>query len=220
MAGMTFNLGGTKGTAIVRLKPWNIYNVVFKGIDYTSGTNKEGNPWQGMKIKFSSEEGVFEPVIFCPGEKGDERLSGETNGKKWELPSNLESLKFTIAHLLDSLCPENVEKFNKVSWTLPDEFNKLVELLNKALSKAVNKSTKLKLIGNSKGYASLPNFVSINKEGEAYISNNWLGDNVAFSDYEMKQMERQKNAKPTSAPEEPTDSVSESAGNEDLDFEV
>lgn len=220
MGAMTFNLGNTKGTAIVRLKAWNIYDVVFKGVEYAQGTNKEGNTWKAMKIKFSGDEGIFEPLVFCPGDKGDERVTGETAGKKWELPSGMENLKFTIAHLLENLAPEYIEKFSKVSVTLPDEFDKLVEVLNKALAKAVNKQTKLKLIGNSKGYASLPSFVSINKEGEAYISNNWLGDTVAFSDYEVKKMNEQKNAKPSEVKDD-TDGVDDTAvGNEDLDFEV
>lgn len=220
MGAMTFNLGNTKGTAIVRLKAWGIYDVVFKGLEYTQGTNKEGNVWKAMKIKFSGDEGVFEPLVFCPGEDGGERMTGESGGKKWELPSGLENLKFTIAHLLENLAPEYIEKFSKVSVTLPDDFDKLVEILNKALAKAVNKQTKLKLIGNNKGYASLPNFISINKEGDAYISNNWLGDTVAFSDYEVKKMNEQKNAKPSEVKED-TDSVDDTvAGNEDLDFEV
>lgn len=220
MGAMTFNLGNTKGTAIVRLKAWNIYDVVFKGLEYTQGTNKEGNIWKAMKIKFSGEEGIFEPLVFCPGEGGDERVTGETGGKKWELPSGIETLKFTIAHLLENLAPEYIEKFSKVSVTLPDEFDKLVEILNKALAKAVNKQTKLKLIGNNKGYASLPNFISINKEGEAYISNNWLGDTVAFSDYEIKKMNEQKNAKPSKVEDDVDATDDTAAGNDDLDFEV
>lgn len=220
MGSMTFNLGETKGTAVVRLKAWNIYNVIFKGVEITQGTNKEGNIWKAMKVRFSSEEGVFEPLIFCPGENGMDRPNGESNGRKWELPSAMENLRFSIAHLLENLAPETIEKFSKVSLNLPDDFEKLVEVLNKCLAKAVNKSTKLKLIGNSKGYASLPNFVGINKEGEAYISNNWLGDTVAFSDYEIKKMQDQKNAKPTdmSGAGESTDDAP--AGNEDLDFEI
>ena len=220
MAAMTFNLGNTQGTAVTRLKAWGIYDVVFKGIELTKGVSKEGKEWKAMKIKFAGDEGTFEASVFCPDENGAERRSGETGGKKWELPSNLETLKFTIAHLLTNLAPDNVEKFNKVTVSLPDEFEKLVELLSKALAKAMNKHTKLKLIGNSKGYATLPNFVNINKDGDAYISNNWLGETVVFSDYEVKKMEEQKNAKPTAVKEDVDTTDDVAAGNEDLDFEV
>lgn len=220
MAGLTFNLSNTQGTAITRLKAWGIYDVVFKGIELTKGTNKEGNEWKAMKIKFAGDEGTFDALVFCPGDNGAERVSGETGGKKWELPSALENLKFTIAHLLTNLAPENIEKFNKVTVSLPDEFEKLVDLLVKALAKAVNKHTKLKLIGNSKGYATLPNFVNINKDGDAYISNNWLGETVAFSDYEVKKMNEQKNAKPTPVKDDVEETTDVEAGNSDLDFEV
>lgn len=222
MAGMTFNLNNVKGTAVVRLKAWGIYDVVFKGIELSKGTNKEGNVWKAMKIKFSGDEGIFEPLIFCPGDNGAERVTGETGGKKWELPSALEQLQFTIAHVMTNLAPEMMEKFSKAATglSLPEDFEKLVEIMNKALAKSLNKHTRLKLIGNSKGYASLPSFVSINKEGEAYISNNWLGETVAFSDYEVKKMNEQKNAKPTEVQDNVDATDDAAASNEDLDFEV
>lgn len=222
MAGMTFNLNNVNGTAVVRLKAWGIYDVVFKGIELVKGKNKEGNEWKAMKIKFSGEEGIFEPLVFCPGEDGGERITGETGGKKWELPSALEQLQCSVAHVMANLAPEMMEKFSKAAsgLAIPEDFEKLVEIMNKALAKAVNKQTKLKLIGNNKGYASLPNFVGINKEGEVYINNNWLGDTVAFSDYEVKKMNEQKNAKPTAVKDDVDNTDDIAAGNEDLDFEV
>lgn len=222
MAGMTFDLNNVNGTAVVRLKAWGIYDVVFKGIELMKGTNKEGNPWKAMRIKFSGDEGIFEPMIFCPGDKGDERKTVETGGKKWELPSALEQLKYTVSHVMTTLAPEMMEKFSKAvsGITLPDDFEKLVETMNKALAKSLNKKTKLKVVGDSKGYATLPTFVNINKDGEAYLSNNWLGDTVAFSDYEVKKMNEQKNAKPTAVKDDAEDTDNVEAGNEDLDFEV
>lgn len=222
MAGMTFNLNNVNGTAVVRLKAWGIYDVVFKGIELVKGKNKEGNEWKAMKIKFSGEEGIFEPLVFCPGEGGGERVTGETRGKKWELPSALEQLQCSVAYVMANLAPEMMEKFSKAAsgLAIPEDFEKLVEIMNKALAKAVNKQTKLKLIGNNKGYASLPNFVGINKEGEVYINNNWLGDTVAFSDYEVKKMNEQKNAKPTAVKDDVDNTDDTAAGNEDLDFEV
>lgn len=222
MAGMTFNLNNVKGTAVVRLKAWRIYDVVFKGIELVKGKNKEGNEWKAMKIKFSGEEGIFEPLVFCPGEGGGERITGETGGKKWELPSALEQLQCSVAHVMANLAPEMMEKFSKAAsgLAIPEDFEKLVETMNKALAKAVNKQTKLKLVGNNKGYASLPNFVGINKEGEVYINNNWLGDTVAFSDYEVKKMNEQKNAKPTAVKDDVDNTDDTAVGNEDLDFDV
>lgn len=217
--GMTFNLANTKGTATMRLKAWNIYNVVFKGIEYVEGVNKDGKVWKAFKTKFSNEEGIFEPLTFCPGEKGDERLTGESGGKPWELPSAMESLMLTVAHLGEHLAPERFEKMRKVAFNIPEDFKKLVDTLSKVLEPAVNKSTQIKLVGNKKGYATIPNFISISKEGEVYTSDNWLGDNLAFTDYQVKQMQKQKDAKPTDMPTDNVDDVS-AGSNNDLDFEI
>ena len=61
-------------------------------------------------------------------------------------------------------------------------------MLAKASTKAVGKATKLKLSINKKGEGCLPFFVNINKDGEAFISNNFLGETVFFSEYEVKSM--------------------------------
>lgn len=216
-----FNLTSTNTTAITRLQPWTINEVVFKGVELKSGTSKEGNTWKAIQFKFAGNGGIFEPMIFCPKEDGDKRPSGETNGRRWEMPSALEQLQFTIAHVVGTLVPSNFEKLQKLSLELPAEFDKLVEVVKKALTPAVNKTTNIKLIGDSRGYAAIPNFVNINKDsGEAYISNNWIGDNLAFSAYEVKKMEAAKNAKPTEVSESVSDIADTSDDNNDLDFDV
>lgn len=219
--GLTFNLNNVNGTATVRLKPWGIYDVVLKSIELVSGTNKEGKTWKGLKLKFSGEQGVFEPVIFCPADN-DERPHGESDGNKWELPSSMEVLQCAIAHIVKILAPDMQEKLIKGAsgLVLPDEFEKLVKILNTVLSKSFNKQTKIKIAGDNKGYATLPKYVSINKDGEAYLSNNWLGDNLAFTASEVKSMEKQKNAKPTDmkASEDKLDETD--TDNSDLDFDV
>ena len=59
---------------------------------------------------------------------------------------------------------------------------------------------------------------NINKEGAAYISNNWVGDNLAFSAYELKKKDAQANAKPTAVDDVAPESTEET--NEDLDFDI
>ena len=76
------------------------------------------------------------------------------------------------------------------------------------------------MIADNRGYAAIPNFININKNGEAYISNNWLGENLAFSSYEIKKMEKAKNSKPTEIDEDVTDSPDSSSDDDGLDFEV
>lgn len=217
----TFSLTNTNGSAVTRLQPWTINEVVLKGVELKTGTTKDGNTWKAMQIKFAGNNGIFEPMFFCPKEGGDQRPSGETNGRKWEMPSQMEQLAFAIAHVVGVLAPANYEKLKKVSLNLPADFEKLVETVKKALSSAVNKSTNIKLIADNRGYAAIPNFININKEsGEAYISNNWIGENLAFSAYEIKKMEAAKTAKPSEIKDDVEETVDTAEDNDDLDFDI
>ena len=192
----TFNLSNTNGIAVTRLQPWTINSVVFKGVEEKSGTAKDGNTWKAIQFKFSGDKGIFEPMFFCPKEGGDQRLTGETAGRKWELPSQIEQLACTIAHVVGTLAPTNYAKLQNVSLDLPKDFDKLVEIVKKALAPAVNKAINIKLVGDNKGYATVPNFINV-KDGSVHIYNNWLGENLAFSSSEIKKMEKIKNTKPT-----------------------
>jgi hypothetical protein len=213
---MKFGLKNVKGTATNRLKAWNIYKVVLRDITYEHGTSKAGKDWQGMKVSFAGEAGSFDKTFFCPSEGGDERMSGESNGRKWTLPSNVEVFERTLAHLGENLSPEKYKKFKGLEFNLPDEFEKLVVTFKEAMSPAINKETSLKLIANKQGYADIPNFVSISsKTDEAFISNNWIGKNVTFSDREMENMRKAKEAKPSEAPA--IDAAKDSA---DLNFDI
>jgi hypothetical protein len=63
----------------------------------------------------------------------------------------------------------------------------------------------LKLVGrNSDGtiFASLPFYASISKDGEAYVSNNFLSlkDDLSFSPGEDKKRREYESAKPSPAP--------------------
>lgn len=203
-------------TAVSRIQPWTICEVVFKGVEEKSGTAKDGSTWKAIQFKFSGENGIFEPMFFCPKEDGDKRNSGESNGRKWEMPSQVEQLALTIAHVVGTLSPANYAKLQNVSLDLPKDFDKLVELVKKALNSSINKTVNIKVAGDNRGYAAVPNFVNISRDGIAYISNNWIGEHLAFSPYEVRLMESRKNAKPTEMKESPDVAVDDS----DLDFEI
>lgn len=216
-----FNLNSTNTTATTRLQPWTINEVEFKGVELKTGTTKDGSEWKAMQFKFGGKNGIFEPMVFCPKPDGDKRLTGETGGKAWEMPSQMEQLMFTIAHVCGVLAPTNLEKLRKVSLNLPEEFEKLVDLVKKALSSAVGKTTNIKLIGDSRGYTSIPNFIKINRDTkEAYIYNNWLGESLAFNASELKKMEAAKNTKPTPIKSSEFDSTPEDSKEDDIDFDI
>ena len=216
---MNFNLSKTNGTAITRLKPWTISKVSLESVELKTGTSKEGNDWKAMQFNFKGEDGVFEYKVFCPGAKGDERVTGTTNGKEWELPSAMEQLQFTIAHICTALAPTEFEKLKGVELDLPKDFEKLTNAVKKVLAKAIGVETNIKLVGNSKGYADVPKFVNINRTSkDAYISDNWLGENLAFSAYQLQQMKKAKASTPTPVPEATEDGNSEE--DDDLDLGI
>lgn len=195
---MNFNLSKSNGTAVQRLQPWTINTVKFNGVEYKSGESSEGRKWQAIQFKFKGDGGTFEHMVFCPGDKGDERVSGTSNGKEWTLPSQMEQLVHTLAHVLGVLNPAGYEKLKGIELDLPKDFEKLFNYVKKVLDSKIGTETQLKLIGNNKGYATIPNFININRDTkESYISNNWLGENLAFSAFELSRKEAASKAKPT-----------------------
>lgn len=194
---MNFNLSNSNGTAIQRLKPWTINKVKFDGVDFKKGTASSGNTWQAIQFKFKGADGIFEHMVFCPGQEGDNRPTGNTGGRDWEMPSQMETLQHTIAHVLKVLNEKGLEKLSGIELELPKDFEKLYQYLKKVLDPVVGKETELKLIGNNKGYASVPYFISINKDTkQSYISNNWLGENLAFTASELNKKQKAGEVKP------------------------
>lgn len=217
---MKFDLTNTSVSASNILRPWGIYDVVLKDVVLKEGTAKSGKAWKAIQFKFAGDKGTFDPMFFCPMENGDQRPSGETNGRKWEMPSGFEQLANTISHVVGILSPAKFAKLQGTSLDLPADFDKFVGLVKAALEPAFGKATQIKVIGDNKGYAKVPNFVSISKEGKAYVSNNWVGPNLAFSNYEMQKMNEAKNAKPTTPTEDLSTSPDASTDNNDLTFDV
>jgi hypothetical protein len=214
---MNFNLSKTNGTAVTRLRPWTISKVSLENVELKTGTSSEGRDWKAMQFNFKGPDGIFEYNVFCPGEKGDERVVGTTDGREWQMPSAMEQLQFTIAHICTALAPEEYKKLQGIELDLPKDFEKLVNAVKKVLAKAIGTETNIKLIGNSKGYADVPKFININRTSkDAFISNNWLGENLAFTPYEVQQMNKAKSSTPTPVSED--DSVDDSADDDDIDL--
>ena len=134
---MNFNLKSSNGTAIQRLKPWTINKVKFDGIDFRKGTASSGNDWQAIQFKFKGADGTFEHMVFCPGADGDKRVTGSTGGRDWEMPSQMETLQHTIAHVLKVLNEKGLEKLSGVELELPKDFEKLYQYLKKVLDPVV-----------------------------------------------------------------------------------
>lgn len=199
------------------LRPWNIYSEVkFGGVEGPfSGTSAKGNSWTAYDFKFESKDGNYTERIFEPVEASTERRKVTNNqGHESELPSDFERTMAFLAQVGNVYNPEGFKKLQAASSKV-SSFGQLIEVFKKCIG-TPDTTTNLKLAGrNSNGtvYAGLPTFVRINgKTGEVFTSDNFLGDKVAFSSWELSKKAEYENAKPTTPKSDPAlDSVSDVA---------
>lgn len=204
---MSFNFGISKESAVKtvrpQLKPWNIYDVEFVGCEIVEGTNKEdeSKSWKRLDIKFEGEEGFFNVPLWFPKSGDDKRPEYDSkNGGKVVYPSAFELLMATVAQTGQILSPAGFEKMQAASSKFKD-FNDVAKALMTILEKAKGTKTKLKLIGkvdkNGRVSAQIPRIVGINKQGESFIADNYIGDKLFFTNYEEGKRNEYLNSKPT-----------------------
>lgn len=203
-----FNFGGIQETSAVNsnksLKPWGIYTVNFDGLEFEEmkGKKDPSAVYKTIKMKFSGEEGGFSKNLFIPSTEEDAKRPEYTNreGHKYEGPSHFESFKWTLLQLTQVVNPEGYKKLQEQSSKIKgmEDFLKLVMTVANAKK---GFTTKLKLTGRTtedgKTYAEIPRIVSVNKEGQLFISDNFIGDKVEFSAYEVEKVKAYNTAKPT-----------------------
>lgn len=190
------------------LSPWNIHDVEFKGCEIRefSGRKDTTAHYKVLAINFENEDGYFSVTNFFPKDGDDERREFDgKNGGKVIMPSNFETLMAIVKQTAQILNPAGFEKMQAASSKFRS-FDDVAEALIKITEKAKGTKTKLKLIGKNrdgKVVADIPRIVAINKEGESFISDNYIGDKLFFTDYEETQRSKFVNAKPTEMPNDP-----------------
>lgn len=200
-----FNFGISKESAVrntkQQLKPWNIYDVTFQGCEIRefAGVKDPSKTYKVLDIKFSNDEGYFTVTKFFPKEGDDVRreVTGKNGGKR-ELASNFEELMNVVKQTAEILTPEGFKKMSEASSKFKS-FDDVAKALKTVTDKVIGKSTKIKLIGrnrNNKIVAEIPNITSI-FDGEAAITDNYIGDKLFFSDYEEGKRAEYLNSKPT-----------------------
>lgn len=191
------------------LAPWNIYKAKLTGIRLTDfdGKMSDGSPakkyiinfdFEGYNPEDKTDDGVFTAGLFVPMEEADGVRQQRSNGK--DNPSSAEQFMFNLVHIGQKLDPKKFEKFMELEFNLPSDIEKMVEYLKQVFADVIKKGnyTNLKLISNKKGRTQTPYCVSIrNEDGEAFFSNDWLGDEVYWSSYELEQMKAFKAGGPT-----------------------
>ena len=222
-----FNFGISKESAVrnvkPQLKPWNIYDVKFVGCEVRefAGKKNPSETYKVLDIKFENEEGYFTVTKFFPKPGDDKRMEIDAkNGGKRELASNFEELMNIVKQTAEVLNPEGFKTMSELSSKFKS-FDDVAKVMIKVTDKMKGCETKIKLIGRNRDnrvVAEIPNITSV-FDGEAKITDNYIGDKLFFSDYEETQRAAYLNAKPTQMPKE-DDPLADVAGVDKVDIET
>ena len=205
------------------LRPWNIYNEVkFEGIsDVVTGNRQDGGSWRAWDFTFTCPQGSYKERIFEPNEQGQERRTvTNANGHESPMPSDMERVLYFAAQVVDTFAHDKYDKYVAACAKI-STFDQFIAILHKILDGSTV-ATSLLLAGRKDKsgtvYAVLPNFVRINsKTGEAFMSEKFLGDNLAFTAWELGQKKAYESAKPTKM-EESNDIDTSDDGLDDIDL--
>ena len=229
-----FNFGSlatTQATSNVqqRLKPWGIYPVKFSGArkETIKGKKDPNAVYEILKVRFDGADGYYEESIFYPKD-GDEKRPIRTSkeGHEYQGASSFDRTMTFIAQVAEVLNPEGFKKMQAASAKFRS-FDDVVTAFIKITDSAKGKETNLKLVGrtqNGNVVASLPKFVAINKNGEKFTCDNFVGDKLFFSACEESTKAEYLNAKPTTMDSSENSTIAnevdgKAAGSEDIDFE-
>lgn len=200
-----FNYGISKESAVrdvrPQLKPWNIYDVKFKGCEIRefSGKKNPNETYKVLDIKFENEDGYFTVTKFFPKQGDDVRREVDAkNGGKRELASNFEELMNIVKQTAEVLNPEGFKKMSELSSKFKT-FDDVAKTLKAVTDKVIGCETKIKLIGRTRDnrvVAEIPNITSV-FDGVATITDNYIGNKLFFSNYEEDKRAEYLKSKPT-----------------------
>lgn len=193
--------------SVKQLAPYAIYDVKYEKSEIVEfdGKKDPSQHYKTLRVRFSNADGYYEETIFFPTPAdGEPKEYERPDGTKQKFPSNWDRIKFFMAQVMTVLNPEGYKKFCEASSRFKD-FEMMAKAFIKILEPAAGKETKLKLMGRTDEsgnvHAALPKFLSYSREGQLYVSSNFIGDRVFFSTYEEGLVQKFKNAKPTTMPE-------------------
>lgn len=224
----TFNFGDVNTTSAVNnssnLKPWGIYDVEFDGLELNDiqGKKDPDKTYHTIKMSFHGEEGSFSTNLFIPSSEDDtKRIENKSkDGHVYYSPSKFEIFKWTLLQLVQVVNPEGYEKLKAASNKITS-MDSFIKVIFKFANEKKGAKTKLKLTGRNndgKIYPQIPRICGINKNGECFVSNNFVGNKLEFTAWEASQVMSYKNTKPTEMPDiaSQVEGVDESS---DIDFD-
>lgn len=211
------------------LAPWGIYDVTFKGVELKDiqGKKDPNAHYKILSIKFENGDGYFNVDLFYPKETDAVRPQYDRpDGGKVTMASTFETTMAIVKQTAQVLNPKGFEKMQVASAKFKS-FDDVANALNKILTPAIGKETKLKLTGRNrdgKVVAQIPRIVALNKEGQAFICDNYIGDKLFWSDYEAKKVEEYQKATPTAMPEQkledPIGNIAEDSAKSEDDMDI
>lgn len=228
MAGLNF--GGLKNTQAISsnkpmLKPWGIYDVTFTGVtkEEFSGKADPSKTYKVMRVRFDAPEGYYTETVFYPEtEKDTERPTYQNSeGHDYQVASNFDRAMALVAQVAAVINPEGWKKMQEISDKF-QSFGDVVKALITITDPKKGTATKLKLVGRTQQgniVPALPRFVAINKDGESFISDNFIGEAVGFSPYEENRRKAYLTATPTTMADSTADIV-ETSNDEDDDLNL
>lgn len=213
---MSFSFNTTAGASQSSTRPRlagnDIYTVKFDGCEIVDikGVKEPDKTYKVLKLKFSNTDGYYEHTVFEP--KADDFTRGESeftnkDGKKEKIPqaSGVENIMLLFKHAIDSINPTIAKQIDEGTKNLgASNWDGLRELVAKILNAGKGTTVQIKLLKNSKGEPTFPGFYSgltkpdpITGASKAYIRNNFIGEKLSFSTYEVQRISNEANAKPT-----------------------
>lgn len=222
---MNFNLSNVQAvsSSMPRLKAYEVHRVAFKDIkvEHIKGKKDPDAVFDILKVRFENNDGYYEESIFFPKESDLKRpVRTNAQGHEVESPCNFERTMAFIAQLGAVIAPKEYEKMKGVSFK---DFGELCNALISILKPKIGTETNLKLIGKTDKDGNfgpcLPYFVALNKSGECFTSDNFIGEKVFFTDYELKRKDEISKKKPTNVEKAEKESIAETSteGTVDVD---
>lgn len=205
------------------LAPWEIHDVKFKGAEIREfdGKKDPSAHYKLLTIKYENEDGYFNVDLFFPKEGDDVRPEFDgANGGKVQGASPFETTMAIVKQTAQVLNPKGFEQMQKLSSKFRS-FDDVAKTFIKVVSSAIDTDIKIKLTGKNrdgKVVAQIPRILAINKDGEAFISDNYIGPKLFWSDYEVNKRDEFMKSKPTD-PEKTETTEAEEAPKDELDLE-
>jgi hypothetical protein len=212
---MNFNFSQTAGKSQnvagkPDLKGNQIHTVLFKGCE-SKNIDKEGMTWKLLSLNFENKDGRFQKTYFEPKDDDDkDRITVVGDQEIKNPPLNVDMI-YTFKHLIDAVNPElgkqiddGTKQIHAPNWDMLRQF------MVKATEPGKDKEVQIKLIKNKKGESMFPYFSNYNRDGELYMSTNFIGEKLLWTTKEQQMI-----TKAQSAPTTPTINDSLGGGSED-----